>query len=141
MFQHLLDDVKDSVVRAARLASVAAVMVVALFVAVSFLCAAAFICVFQRYGLITACLAGAAVFFLLGILCAAVYFAQKRHANTRAKAAKSATHNLLTDPMLLATGLQVARAVGFKRLLPILAIGGLALGFLAGRRNTDDEQS
>jgi hypothetical protein len=141
MFQHLLDDVKDRVGHAARLASVAAVMVVALFVAVSFLCAAAFICVFQRYGLITACLAGAAVFFLLGIICAVVYFVQKRHAKARSKATRSVPHSLLTDPVLLATGLQVARAVGLKRLLPILAIGGLALGFLAGRRNTDDEQS
>ena len=87
MFQHLLDDVKDRVGHAARLASVAAVMVIALFVAVSFLCAAAFICVFQRYGLITACLAGAAVFFLLGIICAVVYFVQKRHAKARSKAA------------------------------------------------------
>jgi hypothetical protein len=33
----------------------------------------------------------------------------------------------------VAAGLQVIRAVGIKRLIPILAVGGLALGFLASR--------
>ena len=49
-------------------------------------------------------------------------------------------HTALADPMLLAAGLQVIRAVGIKRLIPILAVGGLALGFLASRNAaTGDE--
>ena len=47
--------------------------------------------------------------------------------------AKSAAQTMLADPMLLAAGLQVVRAIGVKKLIPILAIGGLALGFLASR--------
>ena len=35
--------------------------------------------------------------------------------------------------MLVATGIQIVRAIGFKRLIPLLAVGGLALGFLASR--------
>jgi hypothetical protein len=35
--------------------------------------------------------------------------------------------------MLVAAGIQVVRAIGIKKLIPILAVGGLALGFLASR--------
>ena len=40
---------------------------------------------------------------------------------------------MLADPMLVAAGLQIVRAIGVKKLIPILAVGGLALGFLASR--------
>ena len=48
---------------------------------------------------------------------------------------------MLADPMLLATGLQIVRAIGVKRLLPILAIGGVALGIMASRGGAADETS
>ena len=50
-----------------------------------------------------------------------------------ASSAKSAAQTMLADPMLLAAGLQVVRAIGVKKLIPILAVGGLALGFLVSR--------
>jgi hypothetical protein len=34
---------------------------------------------------------------------------------------------------MIATGLQIVRAIGVKRLIPIIAIGGLALGLMASR--------
>jgi hypothetical protein len=46
--------------------------------------------------------------------------------------------------MLVATGIQLVRAIGIKRLVPILAIGGLALGIMASRgasSASDDEPS
>jgi hypothetical protein len=46
---------------------------------------------------------------------------------------------MLADPMLIATGLQIVRAIGVKRLLPILAIGGVALGIMASRAGAPDE--
>jgi hypothetical protein len=45
----------------------------------------------------------------------------------------------LSDPMLVAAGLQVIRAIGVKKLIPILALGGLALGFLASRNSSADQ--
>lgn len=48
---------------------------------------------------------------------------------------------MLADPMLIATGLQIVRAIGVKRLLPILAIGGVALGIMASRAGATDEAS
>ena len=41
--------------------------------------------------------------------------------------------------MLVAAGIQVIRAIGIKKLIPILAVGGLALGFLASRNSAADE--
>ena len=41
--------------------------------------------------------------------------------------------------MLVATGIQLVRAIGVKRLIPILAVGGLALGLMASRNAQRDE--
>ncbi len=116
-------------------------MAFTLFVTICFLCAAAFVYVLQNYGLIQACFAGA-VLFLAGTLITAVcYMARKNQVRTRAREharenAKSPVHAALSDPMLVATGIQLIRAVGIKRLVPILAVGGLALGILASRGNS-----
>ena len=85
-----------------------------------------------------ACLAGAGVFFVVTLIAAGCYMLRKkqieRQARARAaEAAKSAVHTALADPMLVAAGIQVIRAIGVKKLIPILAVGGLALGFLASR--------
>ncbi len=58
-----------------------------------------------------------------------------------AEVAKSVSRNLLADPMLMAAGLQLLRAIGVKKMIPLLAIGGLALGLLAGRREPDHEDA
>ena len=44
---------------------------------------------------------------------------------------KSAAQAMLADPMVVAAGLQIVRAIGVKKLIPILAVAGLALGLLA----------
>ena len=51
------------------------------------------------------------------------------------KRSRSAAQAFLSDPVMVATGIQIIRAVGVKRLLPILAVGGLALGLMAGRNH------
>ncbi len=150
MLQRLIDDFKDSLAISIRQTSLAAAMTFALFIALAFLCAAAFVYVLQTYGLIQACLAGAAVFFVVTLIVAAVYKSRQNRMKTRVKRAareggreaKSALHSAFADPMLVATGLQIVRAIGVKRLIPILAVGGLALGYLASRgaaSTTDDD--
>ncbi|UFX44580.1 hypothetical protein HAP47_0037370 [Bradyrhizobium sp. 41S5] len=137
MFQRLIDDVKQSTGSALRLTSLAAAAAIALFITIAFLCAAAFVYVLQHYGPVEACLAGAAVFLVVTMIAIAVYMARKREMRLRAekaaKAAKSAAATMLADPALIATGLQIVRAIGVKRLIPILAVGGLALGLMASR--------
>jgi peptidoglycan/LPS O-acetylase OafA/YrhL len=137
MFARMIDDFKASTGTALRLTSLAAAVAFALFITVAFLCAAAFVYVLQNYGLIQACLTGAAVFFIVALIAAISYTVRKNQVRKRAKeakeTAKSAMHSALADPMLVAAGLQVIRAIGIKKLIPILAVGGLALGFLASR--------
>ena len=134
MFQRLIDDFKDSTGTALRLTSLAAAVAVALLVTTSFLCAAAFVFVLEKYGPVQACLTGAGIFFVVTLIAAGCYVARKNQVKARAEqAAKSVAQTMLVDPMVLAAGLQVIRAIGIKRLIPILAVGGLALGFLASR--------
>jgi hypothetical protein len=141
MLQRLIDDLRESTATALRLTSLAVAVAVALFVTTGFLCAAAFVFVLKNYGPVEACLTGAAVFFVVTLIAAACYAARKHAIRVRAeqaakeaaRSAKSAAPGMLADPMLVAAGLQVVRAIGIKRLIPLLAVGGLALGFLASR--------
>lgn len=137
MLQRLINDVKESTGSALRLTSLAAAAGIALFITVAFLCAAAFVYVLQHYGPVEACLSGAAVFLVVALIVIAVYAARRREMQRRAekaaKAAKSAAATMFADPALIATGLQIVRAIGVKRLIPILAVGGLALGLMASR--------
>jgi hypothetical protein len=140
MFGRMIDDFKASTGTALRLTSLAAAAAVALFITTSFLCAAAFVFVLQKYGLVEACLTGAGIFFVVTLIAAGCYMVRKNHVKARVEEnAKSAMQTALADPMLVAAGIQVIRAIGIKRLIPILAVGGLALGFLASRNTASDE--
>jgi len=149
MFQRFIDDFKDSTGTALRLTSLAAAAAVALLVTTSFLCAAAFVFVLQKYGPVQACLTGAAIFFVVTLIAAGCYMVRKKQiekqiearAEQAAKAAKSTAQTVLSDPMLVAAGIQVIRAIGVKKLIPILAVGGLALGFFASRANASGSAS
>lgn len=142
MFQRLIDDIKDSTGNALRMTYLATAAAVALFVTTSFLCAAAFVAVLQKYGPIEACLTGAGVFFVVTLIAAGSYMERKRRIKVRAaETAKSAVHTALADPMLVAAGIQIVRAIGIKKLIPILAIGGVALGLLAASRRDATDQN
>jgi hypothetical protein len=137
----IIDDFKESSGNVVRLTSLAAAAAFALFITTAFLCAAAFMFVLEKYGPIEACLAGAAVFLVVALLSAGSYMVRKHQIKVKAEqAAKSAAHSLLADPAMMAIGLQVVRAVGIKRLVPILAIGGVALGLLAARGHAQAEE-
>jgi hypothetical protein len=140
MFQRIVDDFKESTGTALRLTSLAALAAIALFVTTAFLCAAAFIVVLEKYGPVEACLTGAAIFFAVTLIAAGGYMVHKRQVKLRAQAAaKSAAQTMLADPMVVAAGLQLVRAIGIKKLIPLLAVGGLALGLMANRSHAADQ--
>ena len=146
MFQRLIGDLKDSTGNALRLTSLAAAAAMALLVTTAFLCAASFVFVLQKYGPVEACLTGAAIFFVVTLIAAGSYMARKKQIEARAaeqtaRAAKSTAQTVLGDPMLVAAGIQVVRAIGVKKLIPILAVGGLALGFLASRAQSGGSEA
>lgn len=148
MLQRLIDDVRMGAGSAVRLACLGAVMAISLFVLTGFLSAAAFMYVLPREGAVTACFAGGSVFFVIALVAATVYSVkqqqeQKRAEEAAARAAqnaKSAAASFLSDPATLAIGLQIVRTVGVRRMIPLLAIGGVALGFLASQRDRRREE-
>jgi len=140
MFARLTDGLKESTSNALRLTSLVAILAIALFVVIAFLCAAAFISVLQNYGPVEACLTGAGIFLIVALITAGLYASLKNRAREREpETAKSTLHTALADPMVVATGIQVIRAIGLKKLIPLLAVGGLALGLFAGRNHSSDE--
>lgn len=138
MFQKFMDDVRESTGSALRLTSLALAGAVLLFITIAFLCAAAFVYVLQNYGLLEACFAGAGVFFAATLVAAISYAVRKRQIKKRpVEATKSTMQVALSDPMVLAAGLQIVRTIGLKRIIPLVAIGGIALGLMASRRAAD----
>ena len=139
MLTRMIDDIKDSAGMAIRVTSLAAAIALAFLVTIAFLCAAAFVYVLQNYGPVEACLTGAGIFFVIALIGIGVYVVRKNHARQEVKeTAKSALHTALADPVMIATALQVVRAIGVKKLVPILAVGGLALGLLASRPSSSE---
>jgi len=137
MFQRVIDDVKSSTGLAMRQAALTAVAAICFCVAISFLIAAGFIAMRNHFGLIEACLAAAGLFLLVALIFVGIHAARSREAKRRAaERASSVTTGLLSDPRLIVTGIQVVQAIGVKRLVPLVAIGGLALGLLATRGQT-----
>ena len=137
----IVDDFKQSTGNVVHLTSLALAAALALFITTAFLCAAAFMFVLDKYGPIEACLAGAAVFLVVALLAAGSYMVRKHRIKVRAEQeAKAAAHSLLADPAMVAIGIQLVRAVGIKRLIPVLAIGGVALGLLAARGQAQAEE-
>src|SRR3981189_1240423 len=121
MFGRMIDDFKERTGTALRLTSLAAAVALSLFITTSFLCAAAFVFVLQKYGPIEECLAGAGGFFVVTLIAAGCYMMRKNQLKARkAETPKSAMQTALADPMLVAAGIQVIRAIGVKRLIPIL---------------------
>lgn len=139
MFQKFMDDIRESTGSALRLTSLALAVAVSLFITIAFLCAAAFVYVLQNYGLLRACFAGAGVFFVATLLAAMSYAIRKRQIKKKpVEAAKSTMQAALSDPMVLAAGLQIVRTIGLKRIIPLVAIGGIALGLMASRRSANE---
>ena len=141
MIQQYIDDLKGRAGSAVRMTSLAVVIAALLFIGLAFLCAALFVYVLQTYDVIYACLAIAAVFIVAAVIAAGLLAYQKRKAEEAAAAAAAArptTASALADPVVVAMGLQIVKTVGVKRLVPILAVAGVALGFLAARHMTSD---
>jgi predicted RND superfamily exporter protein len=141
MFQRIVDDIKDSTSSAVRQASLMAIAGFASLIAIAFLCAAGFIYVLQNYGAIVACIAGAVLFLVVTLSAFAWSTALKQQHTLRARQRAKAARSPLMDPTLVVTGVQLARAMGVKRLLPLLAIGGLALGLLATRGAAREDEA
>ena len=107
----------------------AAVAAVSAAIAVGFGLLAAFILLAQRFDLLTAGLAMAGLFLAIAVIAGLAALLVRRRTIARARrelAARRSAHWL--DPRLLAVGLQVGQAMGWRRLMAVAAVGVLAIG-------------
>jgi len=140
MFEKFADRLRREVRGALALFALAFASLVAAAIAGGFLCAAGFIYALQL-GPIYACLIAFGVFCFATVILVAVYaaFSARRRRIERERAAADTPASPLADPRLLALGLQVARAVGVRRVVPIVAIAAVALALGSGARRSRAE--
>jgi hypothetical protein len=99
--------------------------------ALVFLVFAAFIWLAERYNPLIAALILAGVFALLAVLGAILCLTSHRSAMTQAKLElQSRSSTPWMDPKYLGVGLQVGRAIGWRKLVPIAAVALLAGGLV-----------
>jgi type VI protein secretion system component VasK len=96
---------------------------------VVFLVAAAFIALAERYGPLMAALALGGFFLLITVVAIGCCLASRRRTVAGAKLALEArSHAPWLDPRFLGVGVQIGRAIGWRRLVPLAAVGILAAG-------------
>jgi hypothetical protein len=90
---------------------------------------ASFIVLAERYGSLTAALALAGLFLLITIVASICCLSSQRRTIANAKLALAVrSHAVWLDPKLLGAGLQIGRAIGWRRLASLTAVGVLAAG-------------
>ncbi len=127
MFDRMIGDWRRTAGAQARLVAIAAAASLSAAATLSFLCAAAFVFVMDRYNVLAACLAVAGVFLVVTLALLAIYFVIRRRAARAAAAAQAARQSLLADPFVIATGVQIIQAIGIKRVATLLAVAGTAM--------------
>jgi hypothetical protein len=145
MLQRLVDDLKNSTGATLRMTSLAALAGLALFITLAFVCAAVFVAIMREAGAITACLTIAGIFLAISLVIGGIYLGKKRRAKERAiaaaqRAAQQAAAAPMIDPMLLATALPIVRAIGLTKLIPLLAVAGVAYGYYMSRSAAPAEE-
>jgi hypothetical protein len=98
-----------------------------------FLCVAAFVWIADRYDAFTAGLSLGIVFLLVTFVATSIciHMSKRTAEMARVAAAASPPSALPLDPRLVAVGLEIGRAIGLRRLIPVAAVGLLAA--LGGR--------
>jgi len=139
MLHSFSEHLKSSVGGLVRTTSVLALVAFSLLVMVSFLCAAVFIVVLQDFGAVLACLCLAGIFCLIALLTGVWYVQLKR--KRRSAPRLSGLAIAMSDPTVAAASIQIIRTLGVKRLLPLLAIGGIALGLMMQRKPEEQRDS
>jgi predicted transporter len=103
---------------------------IAFAVTLIFLTVAGYIWVERLYDSLTAALVLAGVYFLIAIVVAITMAVQRRRTMERARLQLAARKKAQpwVDPRLLAIGLELGRSIGWKKGLPLAAVGVIAAG-------------
>jgi hypothetical protein len=95
-----------------------------------FIIFSAFIWLANRYDPLTAALLLTAFFLVVAAIAAVCSLAAHRRVISEAQLALQSRANAAAwlDPKYLATGLQIGRAIGWRRIVPLVAVGVLTAG-------------
>jgi hypothetical protein len=127
MLERLIGDWREATLTEIRLLAVAVAASVAATAALGLACAAVFVAVANRFGTVGACLTVAVVFLAVTLALLVLHVVLRRRAAQAASIARAKNRSLISDPLVVATGLQFVQAVGLKRALTLLAIVGGAI--------------
>jgi hypothetical protein len=124
----------------------AGVAVVGAAVTFGFVVLTAFIWLAERYSPLTAALILGAFFLLLTIIAlVACKIAQGRNVQEAKIALAARSNQPWLDPRYFAVGMQAVRAIGLRRIVPLVAVGMLAAGLAkewgARRAPSDDSEA
>ena len=105
------------------------IAVLSLALALGFLCAAAFVWLAGRYDAVTAGLMLGGVFLSIAIIAAvACLMARLRNIERARRELAARSQASWLDPKFVAIGVEIGRALGWRRLMALAAVGLLAAG-------------
>jgi hypothetical protein len=94
-----------------------------------FLILGAFIALAQRYGFLVAALVLAGLFLLITVVAVICSLSTQRRTIANARLALAArSHAPWLDPKFVRVGVQIGQTIGWRRLVPLAAVGVLAAG-------------
>ena len=105
----------------------AAIVAVCAAAAIIFLCYAAFLSLAQTYDALTASLVLGCGFFVACLIAVIAMMAARRQAVAQARA-EAARHAWWADPKFVGIALEVGRAIGWRKIVPIALVGLIAAG-------------
>jgi O-antigen/teichoic acid export membrane protein len=142
VFASLIDDLKAKVDSMVKLAVAGAIAAAAVTAACLCFAIALFLWVQQHYSTLEAWVALGGLFVAVAAIGGIVMLAVRSRKTPPKPQPRpqetSAISRLLQDPTMLITGVQIARMIGGRRLLPLLILGVVAGGLLLGRNGHSD---
>jgi hypothetical protein len=105
------------------------VAALAIVLAVGFLCAAAFVFLANRYDGVTAGLILAGIFIAIAVVALVAAALLRRRAMERARLELAARNQAAwLSPKMITLGIEIGRAIGWRRIITLAAVGVLAAG-------------
>jgi hypothetical protein len=126
-------EIKERLDRALTTAVVGAIAAVAAVAAFFFLCVGIYVWTQDHYDTVTACAVLAVLFAVIGAVAVTVVVVGRRRAAERLQRSESRKAQIWLDPTVVAIGLQVAKALGPRRVASLAVLGALVAGILYSR--------
>jgi ABC-type dipeptide/oligopeptide/nickel transport system permease component len=137
MFEKVHERLRSEARWTLTLLALAAACAGAAAIALGFLCAAGFVFALDHLGVVYACLIATGVFLAAALIFLAGYAilaARRRRKERERAAAEARSLSALADPRLVLLAFRVVQAVGVRRLIPLLAVGGAAFALASWAR-------